>query len=380
MRNPSTARLGLWVAALTVLLALPASAAPRGPGGGPPGGEATGNNLSFPVLWAEGVTKVLRGTPGMTPVLLGAWWYWWGTDPADDTIPLSCAPDPDDVDYCDDGKSGSVNPSMLPPADAIRVYLQQDAANTWQAASADASAADVLVDWIDWGDNLESSDWYLNSQVRVEVVLLADLDPLLPMTEYGMRHLYGWGQTEMHGVATAGDPPLAATLAGLQATIYSHCARLTIQRLLVPRETLVEGALTWVPGEGWTETDPVGPSLINSPIFNKPVWETGDGPGYYSAEINVKGKIIYGYTWGVRKLNDGVGDYRVTFSFDGVCGTAVLNTFLVDGVTEILVPVEELTVKAEPTTGGVPVLDFVDNLTYIDVRVNQNRGGGRKPK
>lgn len=49
----------------------------------PPTVDTAGNNLSFPVIWAEGVAKVLPGTPGMTPILLGEWWYQWGTNGID---------------------------------------------------------------------------------------------------------------------------------------------------------------------------------------------------------------------------------------------------------------------------------------------------------
>ena len=52
--------------------------------------------------------------------------------------------------------------------------------------------------------------------------------------------------------------------------------------------------------------------LVSLPIFNKAVYEALDGPGFYSAEINVKGKVIYGYTWKVRTLNQGTGYYRLT--------------------------------------------------------------------
>lgn len=368
--------LCLLIGALLLVLG-PGTAAAKQGGGGPPGGEATGNNLSYPVLWAEGVTKVLRGTPGMVPELSGAWWYWWGTDA--EGMPLSCAPDPDEMTYCDDGKVGTYDENDLPGAGAIRVYLQQDALSTWQAGSADWSALPVYVHWVDWGDNLESVDWYTKSMVRTEVVLIEDLTT--PMLEYGMRHVSGWGQTEMHGVATYGEPPVAEALDGYQATVYSHCARLTLQKLLVPRENLVPGDLTWVPGEGWVTTDPLADPLINPPIYNMAVHQGGDGPGYYSAEINVKGKIIYGYTWNVRKLNEGAGDYRVTFSFDELCGTAFLNTYFVEGATQILLPTEEELLAAaeegeEPGGGATAVLDFTDNLTYIDVRILQRGGGG----
>ena len=76
---------------LLFIVALPLAAK------GPPGGETAGNNLSYPVIWAEGITKILPGTPEMDPVLTGEWWYWWGTEGTDPNVyPLSCAPDPDD--------------------------------------------------------------------------------------------------------------------------------------------------------------------------------------------------------------------------------------------------------------------------------------------
>jgi hypothetical protein len=130
------------------------------------------------------------------------------------------------------------------------------------------------------------------------------------------------------------------------------------------------------------------------------VYEGGDGPGYYSAEINVKGKVIYGYTWNVRRLHDdtpvppdtspnAAGDYRITFSFDAECGTDVLlNTFFVDGVTQILQPAEEVAALEEegeePGGGAVGVLVPYDqltgagNLTYMDVRILER--GGRPDK
>ncbi len=252
------------------------------------------------------------------------------------------------------------------------------------------------VHWIDWGDNLESVDWYTRSQVRTEVVLFQDL--LTPMTEYEMRHTSGWGIDEVHGLAANLDgTPIPG--AGTRATVYSNCARLTIQKLLVDRDDPRLVDLEWVPGEGWTEPEGYEDDLINPHIFNGSVHEGGDGPGYYSAEINVKGRIIYGYTWNVRQLHDdalntsGAGDYRITFSFDEACGLADLNTFFVDGVTQIMVPLEEEIVTAaaeegeEPGGGATGVLVPADfdgetgeliggNLTYIDIAILERGGGG----
>jgi len=157
---------------------------------------------------------------------------------------------------------------------------------------------------------------------------------------------------------------------------------LTIQKLQVDREEPELANLVWVPGEGWTEPEGYEDDLINPHIFNGSVHEGGDGPGYYSAEINVKGRIIYGYTWNVRKINEGAGDYRITFSFDEICGTTSLNTFFKDGTTQIMVPLEEeLEIAAaeegeEPGGGATAELRTDLNLTYIDVRIIERSGGG----
>ena len=371
---------------------------------GPPSGHEAGNNLSFPVIWAEGVPKVAPGVPGMEPLLTGEWWYWWGAEGVDPNVtPLSCPPDPDDLLLCDDEVDGTaVGPAPEDNGELVRAFVQKDPQNQWQAGSFDGSAVPVQVDVIDWGDNLESVDWYTRSQVRTELVLyegslLGDIEVYgFPMLEYEMRHTSGWGIDEAHGLAAGlADPPVAILGPGDQATVYTYCARLTIQKLLVDRDDVRLADLEWVPGEGWTEPveDPMNPGqpypddLINDHLFNGSVHEGGDGPGYYSAEINVKGKIIFGYTWNVRNLNEGAGNYRITFSLDAVCGTAALNTFFVDGLTTILEPAEEE--ESEITTsgvsaddeggdtgGGTGVLDFINNLTYMDIAILERSGGG----
>lgn len=397
----------------SVLLILPlfgvAPAAAKGPGNGTGGGnsatETYGNNLSFPVIWAEGVTKILRGTPGMTPELNGEYWYQWGTNGVDPNVtPASCPPDPDENDpalnpsgqnFCDDGVSGQLTieagtPAAANPLPLAKAYLQKDPLNTWQAGSADWSNQDgVPVDWIDWGDSLESVDWYTRSQVRIEVVLFKDLETL--MTEYEMRHTNGWGIDEVHGLATTPEGAITDPGGlGTQATIYSPCARLTIQKLLVDREDPNVSSLIWNPTSGeWT-----GAGVINPSILNQAVHEAGDGTGYYTAEINVKGRIIYGYTWSVRQLNDmagetAAGDYRITFSLDETCGTNELNIPVqrntsFDTETAIIVPLEEELVAAAlavDTTstdegGGVPKIDILNKLTYIDVSILERTGSG----
>lgn len=388
----------------TGLTAVSSPSAAQGPGGGSGGGgpatEDYGNNLSFPVIWAEGVTKALRGTPETTD-LRGEYWYQWGTTGVDPNIsPASCPADPDEknvdinpggLNYCDDkipfqvSQVAGVVPEASTSLPLAKAYLQKDPDNTWQAGSADwSNQGMVAVNGIDWGDSLESVNWYTSSQVRIEVVLFKNLTT--PMTEYEMRHTSGWGIDEAHGLATTPVLPASGQEVllgpGTQATVYSPCARLTMQKLLAPRATVAD-SLTWDANlHAWT-----GAGLINPAILNQAVYEAGDGPGYYNAEINVKGRIIYGYTWNVRQLNDltggtAAGDYRLTFSLDATCPTLSRNTTFAGAA--ILIPLEEELVAAAEVIetsstdegGATAQLDAANNLTYIDVRIIERTGGG----
>lgn len=329
--------------------------------------ESAGNNLSFPVIWSDGFELDLREPPIVGPQLEDEWWYVWGEDPIDPNYPVySCKPLLTDPTLCDNG---------LPPGDGsstiYKAYLQKRNNNIWQAYNESVSEP-LNVDLIDWGDNLESVDWNIRSQVRTELVLFENLD--VPVVQYAMRHVSGWGTTEMHGLQTELNNDLIYGPGDI-ATVYSHNSRFTIQKLNIDRDSIVDGSLTWIPREGWTETDPNSDNIINQPIFNLAVYEGSDGPGFYSAEVNIKGKIIYGYTWNVRNLNEGAGYYRLTYSFDETGGPVPLNTFF-DEFTEILMPLEEF--KPDPTVsaGGVGKIDVANNLTYMDIRIRPKGGGG----
>jgi hypothetical protein len=307
---------------------------PGGGGGGGGGGESVGNNLSNPAIWSDGVAKELRGTFG-SPIFDGDF--------------LTVA----DVDW----------------------YLQQYQHNEWQAETLDAVAAGITpfsVDQIDWGDNLEARGWPADAQVRVETVLYQDMSADA-MTGFEMRSLFGEGSTEMWGTngalySTADADAATNPRKSAVATVYSRCARLTIQKLFGTREN--PGPLAWDPELGqWTGN-------IEPPDFNRGVWEAGEGPGDYSAEINVRGRLIYGYNWRVAELHpvDTAGDYRLTFSVDGLgpdptgahCDVA-LNT---DLTAATILP------GGGEGGGAVPVIDTLNNVTYIDVRILPGDGTG----
>jgi len=339
--------------------------------------ESFGNNLSFPVIWSDGATKSLRGTLEQYQID-GVWYGVWGEDPIDPQADLfSCGPYISGATPCDEAE--------------YKAFIQKDEFNVWQASNW-IEEENVVIDFIDWGDNLESVDWYTKSQVRVEVVLYKDL--IEQVTQYPMRHASGWGTDEIHGLQTTMDNTIVsdATL-GYQATVYSHNARFTIQKINVDNLDHLAGNLKWRNKEGWIEVEGYNEDLINdSPLFNNPAYEGKDGPTNFGAEVNVKGKIIYGFTWNVRNLNEGEGYYRLTFSFDNGDSGYPLNTFFENGVTEILVTEEapevtlDSTESGEDSGGGTPVIYYQQEsgntiyVTYMDVLIKARgtgQGGGK---
>ncbi|MHB1568141.1 MAG: hypothetical protein ACYC0H_02955 [Solirubrobacteraceae bacterium] len=306
------------------------------------------NNLSFPVIWGDSSPLTLNGTYG-SPVFDGA------------------------TATATDGTT--------------ELYLQGDPLNVWQAQSTTPGAADGLipagplnVSQIDWGDNLESKSWSPGQQIRVEATLYEDL--ATTMLGFTMMSAGGSQSTEVFGTTKA-------TYQSQQATIYSACARLTIQRLDISRTDPYVSQLTWDPTTGaW-----VGPpKTIESPIVNSGVWSSSGESGFAS-EVNGSGMAMYGYNWKTDSLT--AGDYRLTFSLDPTCPAATLNTFLTSATSVYVTTTETTTETASATAlsstavkpllkaaasgsggggsssgaGGTAVVDGTDNLSYMDVEL-----------
>lgn len=289
--------------------------------------EVAGNNLSFPVIWSDGVTKTLRGTYGTTNFK---------------------------GDYF--------------RVDGERWYVQDDPDNDWQAQSANAVSeghGTVNVSAIDWGDNLEAKSWSYGSRVRVETVLYKTLGT--PMTGYTMKveDETVSGPAEVWGTN-------GSTYQSTEANVYSGMARLVIQKLTKTREDQSLN-VTWNATLGIWEGD------VEAPEFEGGVWEGIDGPGGYSAEINVQGKVIYGFNWVTRTMASGPADYRLTFVLDPNSPVTNqntdfdANTIIAGGAEEEVEPLAEG--EETDTGGGVAVVDHQNNLTYIDVRLTPKNGG-----
>lgn len=281
-------------------------------------GEVTtvGNNLSYPVIFAEGVgiTGLAVATdPGVRPtaaegILVDALPFWY---------------------------AGNVK-------DFQDAYYLQQGTNTWRAEWADGSQGDAQQAEVAWGDNLTGVEFNTHQNIRIEVVLNAINGPQL--TGYNMAVLYGSGETEMQG--TDGTTGL------FTPTIYSVMPHITIEKLDdVTREPVMK-------------------------VYEGTVYGGfgGDGPGAFNAEVNVGGKMVYGYNLRIQNLTfpadlHKYGWWRVTVQLD--------DNGQVGGGGPLVTRHTELTrLVAGEGKMFPPHIDPAGNRTWVDFNVKSASGGG----
>lgn len=270
----------------------PSGGGGRGGGGG--GDEGFGNNLSNPVILANGVglggLPVLSGTDkifentGFRPTTLDVDALAELNAKADPKLPFWWSQnDPEDLTVDD-------------------VYWQKTA-NVWQADWEARTAPTVTSVTVGWGDNLNSVNFTVFSVIRVEHVLTLT-DAAYQLQGFAMDTTVNPSSpNEEQGIYADGSEMQTAALA---PTVFTDRARLKLQKL--------DG-----PGGNVTQT-----------YFNKAVYESFgvDGPGAYSAEINVGGRLLYGYVWNLKNvvMDGGLtkdGYWRITFSLDAGSGVSL---------------------------------------------------------
>lgn len=396
---------------------------------GPPNGgeeEAGVHNLSFPVIFPEGVEP--EGFPDNDP-----WTFASITDVATQcttgVTPGSSVP-PNLVCYFADGQVWWLS-------------KRQELGNFWKSFSiADPTpTTPVVVTAVDWGDLLESSPSLNLRRIRTEVTLFknAEGDPdfeqfiatpedmalpfsgscavptvdnqigcfaafrmsgAVPGTEQSINELQGTdfginvpggGQGHATATGTLVDPTIVrstdtvvnsdgetTTLTdplGFHATVFTPCARFFIQR--------IEGDPDAV---DWDEENHRWTSGNNLPVLDVSAWQ-----GTYSTEINATGTLIHGLNWDAS--NQTTGTYRLTYLIDaggpdpeGHHCTIVSNTVFTEE-TLIANPGEATTAVLVPALD--PRLDndlTVAGLTYLDITLKTKgagsggKGGGKGGK
>jgi hypothetical protein len=268
-----------------------------GTAGGGGGGEPTGsfgNNLSFPVVFADGYgvtgAKISGAWPGIGPfVTLPTFDFNTGLRPLSTEV-LTAFP------YYESATAVSL---------AGVTYYPQATASTWQAEWRNNAAGSQLEVIVDWGDALLSKSYTASSQVRIETVLKQDATiagVTDTMTAYTMKLLSGSQTTELQGTDKS-------TYASATRNVFAINARLKIEKISTsgsPDVVLVDKAIY----EGFGTTEEGGGH--------------GGGGGMtsskaYGAELNVGGSLVYGYNFSLSSVTgvpNKTGQYRITFSLD----------------------------------------------------------------
>jgi len=150
----------------------------------------------------------------------------------------------------------------------------------------------------------------------------------------------------------------------VHALVYSHCARLVIQK--------IEGTPVWDKDAGYWSGPGVGAPLVNTAAYND-----------WSVEITSSGSIVYGYNWNAKTAS--VGMYRLTFVIDGndavgpQCPVARGTTLGSDahGSTHLVNLGDVYTPVL--ITEGDSALGDEGGLVYLDIPLSTKGGGGGKP-
>ncbi len=376
------------LAALLVVLASPVALAQE---------EGAGNNLSYPAVFTAAPIP-LGGSAGLFSfgaVTLGDG-FSFGCAKADDTYPnTSCV--------TAEGQFLSAEDCALEGAPCAGyqidpIYWQQEAVNAWQAGSL-ADQGLVFATNVDWADNLESVTWSERSIVRVETTPFTALPTVLApgialQRGFRMWHVANQGPDEMWGVhaAAASSPDTYDT----RYAIVHAGARLDLTKISGATQPCPTAsgtpvahaaALQWT----WTAVDPAtggfgGWSAVEGAPYR--LDEVDDLP--YTVELNIGGKLIYGYNWNLKRQSmppsvPKTGWWRLTF-YTGYSGSSLFtDTYAIDlsgvvGAGALAPPVLEGAVPpVESATGPLylPGIDPLNNVTYIDVCIGTTRGGGK---
>jgi hypothetical protein len=293
----------------------------RGSGGGVRGGghtETVGNNLSFPAFLLDGYSVIDVPTDLFTVVYSGNY------------SGLTA----DEIAYVEANGPW---------------YPQKTEGNVWQA---DYSYADnVTINWIDWGDAIEAVNPKIGRPYRLELSLYVD-GLVTPMEAFTMAELeFPSSSKELQGTNTT-------TYFSSVATVASPYGDICVQDM----DQVDIEALLW------------------DPIENQ--WYIEDGFGVrtyppktdvnFQVENNVGGKLIFGASTGGFKPTV-LHPFRITFYLEGGSGVLIdrntkIGNYNGDGssFTEVI--------EGETNT---PVVDGTNGLSYVDVMVVQNGGGGK---
>ncbi|NMQ18345.1 hypothetical protein E4P82_03505 [Candidatus Competibacter phosphatis] len=154
---------------------------------------------------------------------------------------------------------------------------------------------------------------------------------------------------------------------GINALVYSHCARLVIQKIPDSESPV------------WDETT----GLWSGPSVGDPLVNVATYTGAWTTEITSSGSIVYGYNWNAKTAS--TGTYRLTMVLDGndaegpVCSSTLATKFETPTQSTAgtqLVNMGEANTSTTIIYAGDSDLGDEGGLVYIDVPLTTKGGGG----
>lgn len=308
-----------------------------GHGGGRGGEETAANNLSFPVIFTDGVALPLAGVANQ---------YTFNTP------------------YDLNGDGGITSADQQ---DGSYLFAQKVEGNTWQADTllipADEDpATNLFVSTIDWGDSLEGGKPIaIGRPTRIEISFFKNLGTPLQrdvaleptMTSYPMQLLANPSSPDEVQGASAATYPLSGELPNenvlvsesTEASVYGQDAELALQFI-----TGVPAADDFIwNGDYWVDADLSDSVTIDAPIAGLS----------FGGEVTVSGKVVYGVSMGGWRP-ERAGTYRATVFFPEA-GNLQLDAATILASTEEGEDSEAVAQTAQ--------IDGLRNLTYLDLFV-----------
>jgi hypothetical protein len=397
--------------------------AAKGGTGGPPTGEEGTNNMSTPGIQTESATTIAAYWSSPAEAQLGVHYSYGCAVPESEgqfNYPnTSCVDSLGDPTVYYSAEQCVAADYPCYGAEVSRVYWQKVVVNEWWADDEGIKESDpssATVDYVDWGDALEAVSWNEGSVIRVETQpyssTIPGFDPTILSCEdaaiaaggdasidckvgFQMWHVSGQGITEHWGVRASEDAVSFNYDSPFQI-IKATEARLNLTKLEA------ESATCSMPGGNPGDEPPLNDAWTGSGWGG--TCQLSDAP--YSVETSVGGKYVYGFNWRMRDVSleaicpgwDKTGFWRLTFYapddviFDdplapNVAPPAVPSEVRTLPRTEfntVLAPLPDAVVLAseeeeDPTADDRlyrPVVDYANNLTYLDICIIAKEGGG----
>jgi hypothetical protein len=290
--------------------------------------ETLGNNLSMPVVFAEGYGLTGMNTQPYTT---------YPTLTEDDG--LRPRTEAEALPFNEDGTPAPyLDAADLYMLDGTKYYAQKGP-STWKAYAKDGATNKKVASLVYFGDNLTGHQWTTKTKViHLEMGLQKEMRKA--QLTYPMTSLEGTKMNEIFG--TTGEPATSTT-----AKVYTPLGKLVIQKLNKNHK-------------------PIGK------IFSQAIYRSfsTDGSGQFATEVTGSGTLSYAYNWFLSDTGDfdKAGWWRITFK---IKAQGTWN----DGVNDVTVERNAKMVDTVVSTekeGEDPLfpIKLADKFTaYVDIQI-----------